>query len=108
MSALPVLKLFSERRALVTNRRAEVIVVAMAAAMFLLGISLVVIAYLRINHYFATGTLVAQILLYWPMREIIRLRRDNLVLQTVPAIVAALPPSQAAKELSMLLVYLRR
>jgi hypothetical protein len=52
-------------------------------------------------------SVVLQGFLYWPIREILRLRRDNLVLQTVPSIISGLPQKEAAIEIIKMLRYLR-
>jgi hypothetical protein len=81
--------------ALLDNRRAEKIVLTMAAGIFLLGVSAVGVSYWQQNPYFAAGALLVQGLLYVPVREIVRLRRDNLVLQTLPALLGGLSPPDA-------------
>ncbi len=95
-------------RALQDNRRDENIIVAMAIGIFLLGVATVVLAYWRLNPYFATGTVVLQGFLYWPVREILKLRKDNLILQPLPVLVSSLPPEKAADEIKKLLEHLRR
>ena len=74
-------------RALLDNRRAETIVLAMAVGIFLLGAGIVGLSYWQQNPYLTGGALLAQGLLYLPVREILRLRRDNLVLVMLPALL---------------------
>jgi hypothetical protein len=81
--------------ALLDNRRAEKIVLTMAVGIFLLGVAAVGVSYWQQNPYFAAGALLVQGLLYVPVREIVRLRRDNLVLQTLPALLGGLSPPDA-------------
>ena len=90
------------------NHRAECIVIVMASAIFVLGIGLLIFAYWQQNPYIAIGALILQGFLYWPVREIIKLRRDNLILQILPGLVSSMPPDQAGLEIIKLLAYLRK
>lgn len=93
--------------ALRDNRRAEHIVIGMALGIFGLGAGILVVAYWLTNPYVSGGTVLFQSLLYWPIREILKLRRDNLILQTLPVLVAELPPKEAAIEIRKLMSYMR-
>jgi hypothetical protein len=95
-------------KALADNRRAELLVISMAMASFLLGLAVVLIGYRATNPYVSTMAVPFQGLLYLPIREIVKLRRDNLILQTVPAIVTALPARRASDEIVRTLEFLRR
>lgn len=90
-----------------SNRRAERIIMAMAVGIFLLGVSIAVAAYWLKNFYVTGGTFLCQSFLYWPIREIRRLRKDNLVLQTLPVLLAELPPKEAVIEIRKLAAYIR-
>jgi hypothetical protein len=81
--------------ALLDNRRAETIVLTMAAGIFLLGVGVVGVSYWQQNPYFTGGALLMQALLYVPVREMVRLRRDNLVLRTLPALLGGLSQPDA-------------
>src|SRR5689334_3311249 len=93
--------------ALAANRRTEVIIIVMAAGIFLLGSAATVLGYWHRNPYVGSAAVLFQGLLYWPIKEILKLRRDNLVLQTVPAIVSTLPPRECAHEIRKMLQFLR-
>jgi hypothetical protein len=93
--------------ALYANRRAEFIVIGMAIGIFMLGAGILIVAYWLTNPYVSGGAFLFQSLLYWPIREILKLRRDNLVLQTLPVLVSALPPKEAAIEIRKLTDYIR-
>src|SRR4051812_7675147 len=93
--------------ALRLNRRAETIVITMAVAIFVLGVLTFLLAYVEKNPYAAGGSALVTAFLYWPIREILKLRRDNLVLQVVPVMVAQLGPIDLAKEIKLLLLHLR-
>lgn len=93
--------------ALSANRRAEIIVVGMAVGIFALGMSIFVLAYIGKNPYIAVGSTILTSFLYWPIREVLKLRRDNLILQVVPVLVAQLGPADLANELKKTLNHLR-
>jgi hypothetical protein len=92
--------------ALARNTRAEIIVIAMATAIFLVGVSIVIVAYWLKNPYVSAGGAFSQFFLRYPIREILKVRRDNLILETFPAMVSSLPPEKAAVEISKTLRYL--
>jgi hypothetical protein len=94
--------------ALAQNRRAERIVIGMAIGMFVLGLAIVVTGYWSKNLYVTGGAAVLQGFLYWPIREIMHIRRDNIVLQATPVIIATLSPEAAAIEIRELLAFLRK
>jgi hypothetical protein len=104
------LKLVNERveRALRMNARAERIIVGIALAIFIVGILSIILAYRHTNPYIASGTALLQGFLYWPIREIRQLRRENVVLQATPLLVATLAPTAMAREIVKLLDFLRR
>lgn len=95
-------------KALADNRRAEWIIIGLAIAIFILGISILVVGYWQENLYVSGGSLVFDALLYWPIREILKLRRDNIILQTLPAMVTSLSAERAADEIAKFLEYLRK
>jgi hypothetical protein len=93
--------------ALQANRRAEYIVIGMAGCIFLLGVVGLGIAYWQQNPYVAGGNLLLNGFLYWPIREILKVRRDNLILQVLPVMLDELSQEDAAKEIRKLCDYLR-
>jgi hypothetical protein len=95
-------------KALRDNRRAENIIIGMTIGIFLLGLAVVIVGYWAVNPYISGGAILLEGLIYWPIKEILKLRRDNLVLQTVPTIVTAIPPDRAADEIVKALEFLRR
>jgi hypothetical protein len=80
----------------------------MASGIFLLGVSSLLFAYWRANPYIATGTIVLQGFLYWPIGEIRQLRRENVSLQATPVLVSSFPPDRAMEEIVKLLEFIRR
>jgi len=95
-------------QALAANRRAEVIIIGMAILIFILGLVIAGVGYHAMNPYITGGAMLFQSALYFPIRRIGRLRRDNIILQTFPVIMAALPPDRAADEIVKLLDFLKR
>lgn len=93
--------------ALSANKRAETIVILMAVGIFLLGTASFLLAYFEKNPYVGGGSVLLTGFLYWPIREVLKLRRDNLVLQVVPVMAAQLSPADLSKELKKTLDYLR-
>ena len=93
--------------ALRSNHRAEFIVISMAIGIFILGVGILLLAYKHKNPYVGGGTFILQSLLYWPIREILKVRKDNLVLQALPVLVAELPTKEAALEIRKLAEYMR-
>jgi hypothetical protein len=81
--------------ALKANRRGEAIAIGMAAAIFLLGFTMIGVSYKSQNPYFTTDAAILQGFLYWPLREILQIRLDNLMLQTLPALVTMVSPREA-------------
>jgi len=79
----------------------------MATAIFLLGASIVVAGYWFRNPYVFAGGGACQLLLWRPIDAILKLRRDNLILQMLPTLVSGLPPEKMAAEVSRLLRHLR-
>jgi hypothetical protein len=104
------LQLINERvdRALSDNRRAENIVIVMASCIFAMGAIVLLLSYRFKNPYVAGGSTLFQGLLYWPIKEVLKLRRDNLLLQAFPALVSELSPQALAQEIKKLLEYLRK
>ena len=94
-------------QALAGNKRAELIIVGMAVSIFLVGLAVIVVAYWLKNPYVASGSMLMQGLLAFPINEVRKLRRDNLILQTFPVLIVGLPPDKAAAEIRTLLAHLR-
>jgi hypothetical protein len=93
--------------ALHRNLRAERIIIGMTVGIFLMGIAILLVGYQQKNPYVASGSIIMQGFLYWPFNELKKVRRDNLVLQTMPAMISALPPKLAVQEMLKLMTYIR-
>jgi hypothetical protein len=94
-------------KALADNRRAERLIVYMALALFCVGLTATGVAYWLENPYIAEGSTLAQVFLAFPINEIRKLRRDNVILQTHPALIHTLPADAAAEQIIKLLRHLR-
>jgi hypothetical protein len=79
----------------------------MAVGIFIAGMSALTVAYMQRNPYIGGGGVLLNGFLYWPIREIVKLRRDNIILQVLPQLIAQLPPAEAANELKKLLTRIR-
>ena len=89
------------------NRRVEYIVIAMAIGIFLAGAAVLFLAYWQQNPYVGGGGILLNGLLYWPIQEILKLRRENLVIQVLPVMLVELSDEDRAKEVSKLADHLR-
>ena len=93
--------------ALRDNRRAEYTVIGMSLGIFVAGTLVLLFAYWQQNPYIGGSGVLLNGLLYWPIREILKLRRENLIWQIFPVIIAELSTEDAAKEIKKLTDYLR-
>lgn len=93
---------------LLDNRRTETIFISLAVVLFLLGIGTLLAALITNRLLWATPSAVTTGLLYWPMRQIRRIRRENIALATAPALISRLPAVEAAAEIQRMLEKLFR
>lgn len=94
--------------ALAGNRRSEYIVIAMALAIFTLGIAIIIVAYWEKNPYIASIGTLSQVLLLMPIKAVIRIRMANIILQTLPTIIQLLPNDKSALEIQRCMEHLRK
>ena len=94
--------------ALASNKRLEHLTVAMAVGIFVSGMATLTVGYWLRNPYIASGSLLTQVLLVYPIRVIRGLRDQYLVLQTFPNLIAQLGPKEAARLIIELLRGIRR
>jgi|SRR5208282_3354383 len=85
------------------NRRTETLFIGLAVTLFALGIVTLLLAVFTNRLVWASPSVVTTALLYWPMREIRRMRRENIALATAPALIARLPAAEAAAEIQRML-----
>jgi hypothetical protein len=94
-------------RALQDNRRAETIFIGMTGVIFVAGIASLAVAYWLKNPYIGGGGVLLNGFLYGPLNAIRKLRKENIVLQVLPVMIAQLPPKEAVNELQKFLAQLR-
>jgi hypothetical protein len=85
------------------NRRTETLFITLAVILFLLGIAALIIALATGKLLLASTSAVTTAFLYWPMKQIRQIRRENIALATAPALIATLPAAQAAAEIQRVL-----
>lgn len=81
------------------NKRTETLFIILAVILFLLGIVAFVVALVTKNLILASPSVVTTLLLYWPMNQIRKIRRENIALATAPALIARLPAAEAAAQI---------
>jgi hypothetical protein len=86
-----------------SNKRHETAVIVMSVFIFLLGMTALVYGMIQGNVYIVAPSTIFSGLLYWPIRQILKIRKDNIALATVPTLIATLPKEDAARELVKLL-----
>lgn len=92
---------------LASNKRDKTVVMCMAAGIFLLGVGIIVGSIVMQQPWFMAPAVVVECFLYWPINKIIVIRRQNIALAAAPALIAALPPAEAATEMVKLLENVR-
>ena len=85
------------------NRRVEWTFVGLTALLFCTGIVCLISALLTGNFAWSTPSAITTGLLYWPLREIKKMRNKNIALATAPILITQLPPDKAAEEIQKLL-----
>lgn len=85
------------------NKRTENIVIGMAVLIFVLGIALVAVGATAQQPLIYGSSLILEAFLYWPINKILQIRKENITLAATPALIASLPPEQAAAEMVKLL-----
>ena len=85
------------------NRRIEWTYILLTIVLFGCGIACIVCALVTGKYLWSAPSTVTTGLLYWPLKEIKSIRRNNIALATAPILIATLPPDQAAKEIQLLI-----
>jgi hypothetical protein len=88
---------------LAANRRFHTVLVVVTAAIFGAGVAVILMGFVGQNPYVIGAGILWEGILYWPVREFPAVRREQMILQTVPVIVSTLRPSEAAAEIRKLL-----
>jgi hypothetical protein len=89
--------------AIAANKRFETVIILLSIGIFIIGFSAFIYGMLKGNVFVVAPSLIITGLLYWPIRKIEKIRKDNIALSVIPSIIKNLPPEEAAKELSKLL-----
>ena len=85
------------------NKRIEWTFIILTAVLFFTGIVCFITALLSGEFAWSTPALVTTGLLYWPLKEIKDIRKNNIALATAPMLITQLPTDQAAIEIQKLL-----
>lgn len=85
------------------NRRVETLFIVLASVLFLLGIAVFIVALAIREFIWASPSVITTALLYWPMNQIRRIRRENIALATAPVLIERLPPAEAAAQIQRML-----
>lgn len=85
------------------NRRTETLFISLSVILFLLGIVAVVLALVTGRLVLASPSVVTTSLLYWPMKQIRKIRKENIALAIAPALIARLPDVDAAAQIQRVL-----
>jgi len=85
------------------NRKIEWTYIVLTIALFACGIACIIFALVTGNYAWSTPSAVTTGFLYWPLKEIKSIRRNNIALATAPVLIATLPPLESAKEIQILL-----
>ena len=94
--------------ALATNRKWEMLAAMMAVVIFVLAITIIVVGIWRGYLYASAVAAGLSPLLYFALKEIGKIRRDNVLLQCLPALLEGLPPEKRAEVLIKLMQELRQ
>jgi hypothetical protein len=90
-------------QALDRGKRSEQLVITLSVMIFLLGVGLIGVSIATESIVYAVPSLVIEAFLYWPIRQILKIRKENIALATAPVLIATLPAENAAAEMVKLL-----
>jgi hypothetical protein len=85
------------------NRKIEWTYIVLTVTLFVCGIACIICALITGKFIWSAPSTVTTGLLYWPLKEIKSIRRNNIALATAPVLIATLPPLESAKEIQILL-----
>ncbi len=90
-------------QALAANARAERMIFRLGAGVLGLGVGSLALAFWLMSPFLLGLTLLLLGLLYWPIAEIMRLRRENICLETIPTLAYNISIDRAMEEIVRLL-----
>ena len=85
------------------NKKIEWTYILLTVVLFGCGIACIVCALVTGRYLWSAPSTITTGLLYWPLKEIKSIRRNNIALATAPILIATLPPDQAAREIQLLI-----
>ena len=85
------------------NKRVEWTYISLTVLLFLTGIACFISALVSGEFLWSTPSAITTSLLYWPLKEIKRIRQKNIALATAPVLITQLPKTKAAEEIQKLL-----
>jgi len=86
-----------------SNRRIELLYIVLTTILFGCGIGCMIRALVTGAFAWSTPSAVTTGLLYWPLKQIRSIRKENIALATAPILIERLPSDKAAVELQKLL-----
>ena len=92
--------LYCVNQILKRNERILWIAVSMALAIFVLGVSLLLIGFITKDWRILAPSGIITGLLYWPINKILKIRMVNIVLTIAVVAAESLPPEKAIEEVS--------
>lgn len=85
------------------NERTVWVVISMSVIIFAIGSALLVIGFESGDWRVLTPSALMTGLLYWPINKILKIRKENIQLAVVPALIRTLPPEKSAEEIIKLI-----
>jgi hypothetical protein len=85
------------------NKRIENIFIGFSIILFLCGIACFISAIITGKYVWSSPSFVTTSLLYFPIKEIKKIRQYNIALASAPALIKKLPPELAALEIQKLI-----
>ncbi len=90
-------------QAINNNEKFEIVIICMSIGIFLIGASAFVYGMFIGNVFVVTPSIIITGLLYWPIKKLEKIRKENIALAVIPTLIKNMPPEDAALELSKLL-----
>jgi len=84
-------------RVIASNRRSESIAIGLCIALALVGLGVLIYAVATQSIGFGVVGALVEISVAWPIIQIIRLREKNILLSSMPGVLAGLPPDKEAE-----------
>ncbi len=89
------------------NKRSERVITYMSIGIFLLGITLLIIEVLSGEIILIGFTILINVFLYWPVKAILKIRKENIVLSATATVLETCPTEKAIVELEKLWAFIR-